>query len=228
MQKWAFLVVSEIFRKTKLFHWWFLLTIQFFIMYAECGANNFLHLAEQWKSVGCCENQVLAGKFQSLTDLCQSIYKLSFSAQYKCLPFLLVRPGGNNPEAALRRWDKTFLRFNKSYQQTAKLTVRSSLHISWSGPPPIFHCTGSAHLQWYLGGSGHENFSTLTASLTSVEPTSTDLAAPRQTLWAMSALHCTVRICSEGGDGISTRHHHFSVVAPSVIKHPGARYSSRC
>ena len=154
-------------------------------------------------------------KFQRLTHFCRCICRLSSSVQYKCLLFLLVCPGGNNPEAALRCCDKTFLRFYTSYQQTAKLFGQSSLHIRWSRPPLTFHCTGSAYVQWRIRGSGYENFSTPTTSLTSVEPTPADLTAPGQTFWALSPFHCTVRMCSEGGDGISTLHHHFSVVAPT-------------
>ena len=123
---------------------------------------------------------------------------------------------------------KTFLRSHTTYQQAAQLIWQSSRHIKRSGPPLTFHCTGSAYVQWRIGGSGHKNFSPPTTSLTSVEPPSTDLAAPRQTLWlgAMSPLHCTVRMCSEGGDGISTRHHHFSVIPLRNIA-PHAWYSSR-
>ena len=155
----------------------------------------------------------LGRKFQRLTDFCHSICRLSFSVQYKCLPFLLVCPGGNNLEAAVRCCDKTFLRSHTTYQQTAQFIWQSSLHINWPGPPLTFHCTGSAYVQWRIGGRGHENFSTPTSLLTSVQPPPADLTAPRQTFWAMSPLHCIVRMCSEGGDDISTRYRHFSVLA---------------
>ena len=167
-------------------------------------------------------------KFQRLTDFCPGICRLSFSVPYKCLPFLLVCPGGNNPEAAVRCCDKTFLRSHTTYKQTTQLIWESSLHILWSGPPLTFHCTGSAYVQWRIRGSGHENFSTPTTSLTSVEPPPADLAAPRQTLLGSvtPSLHSAHvqwgwRWHFNAASSLQCR-------CPPVMKHPGARYSSRC
>ena len=134
------------------------------LIYVECSAINFLHLAKQWKSVGCCWKTSSGRKFQMLTDFCHSICMLSFSVQYKCLPSLLKCPGRNDPEAAVRGCDKTFLRSPTTYQHTAQLIWQSSLQTKWSGPPLTFQCTGSTCVQWRIRGSGHERFPTLTTS----------------------------------------------------------------
>ena len=59
--------------------------------------------------------------------------------------------------------------------QCAHLILQSTTRDKWSGPPSILHCSGSAYLQWWIGGSGYESFPALTTSPKSLEPVPTPL-----------------------------------------------------
>ena len=97
--------------------------------------------------------------------------------------------------------------------QFAQLILQSTPRDKWSGPHSILLCTGSAYLQWQIGGSGYESVSAMTTSPKSQEPAPAVLENPRLTLLQrLPSLH------NLGGVDISTQHHHFMPWDQLLIK----------
>ena len=166
-------------------------------------------------------------KFQRLTDFSHSNCRLSFSVQYKRLPFLLVCPGGNNPEVAERCVIRLF------YVPT-RLTNR------------LPNCFGS-HL--YIL-SDRDHLSPFIAHVQHKCNEGYEAVVMRNFQHRLHRLPQCTTACRFGRSKTNTLGNvtlslHSAHVqwgwwwylnaasslqcrCPSVIKHPGARYSSRC